>query len=364
MMIFWLVMATPFSHNCLMAQTNPPVWSRWLDKANLAPEFVPPTTLQAWEKERGQIRKRLWQLLGDLPPRPKLPSVHTLSREDRGDYILEKFEFDNQAGDTVPGYLLLPKNVKGKVPAILYCHWHGGEYDIGKEELFQAKHTPEQPGPTLVRRGYAVLAIDACCFGERNGKGPGGPEDIGSKGELTASKLNLWLGRTLWGMILRDDLMALDYLASRPEVDASRIGVTGMSMGSTRSWWLMALDDRIKTGVCVACMTRYHNLIAQENLKAHGIYYFVPNLPKYFDMDAVIPLAAPSPILFLTGDSDPGSPVDGIHVIEDKAEKVYRLYGSEGHFQSVVYPGLGHKYLPEMWEKTLSWMDKNLGNAK
>ena len=76
MMIFWLVMATPFSHNCLMAQTNPPVWSRWLDKANLAPEFVPPTSLQAWEKERAQIRKQLWQLLGDLPPRPSIKTVH------------------------------------------------------------------------------------------------------------------------------------------------------------------------------------------------------------------------------------------------------------------------------------------------
>jgi dienelactone hydrolase len=357
-------LATLFSDNCLVAQTNAPIWSRWLDKATLAPEFVPPIDRKVWETERGQIRKELWLLLGDLPPRPRLPTIHTLSREDRGDYVLEKFEFDNQAGDMVPGYLLLPKKVTGKVPAVLYCHWHGGEYDIGKEELFQTKHTPGQPGPTLVRRGYAVLAVDACCFGERNGKGPGGPEDIGSKGELTASKLNLWLGRTLWGMILRDDLMALDYLASRPEVDAKRIGVTGMSLGSTRSWWLMAMDDRIKTGVCVACMTRYHNLIAEESLKAHGVYYFVPNMLKHFDTDAVIPLAAPRPILFLTGDSDAGSPLEGIHVIEDKAGKVYRLYGQKSHFQSIVYPGLGHKYLPEMWEKMLSWMDKNLKNTQ
>jgi len=334
-MILLLGMAIWLCDSCLVAQTNAPTWSRWLDKATLAPKFVPPTTRQSWEKEQAQIRNELWQLLGDLPQRPKLPSVHTLSREDRGDYILEKFEFDNLAGNTVPGYLLLPKNVKGKVPAILYCHW--SDFDIGKGELFEARHTPEQPGPALVQQGYAVLAIDACCFGERNGKGPGGAGDTGVKGELTASKLNLWLGRILWGMMLRDDLMALDYLASRPEVDAKRIGVTGMSLGSTRSWWLMALDDRIKTGVCVACMTRYHNLIGQENLWEHGIYYFVPNMLKHFDMDEVIPLAAPRPILFLTGDSDPGSPVDGIHAIEDKAGKVYRLYGEESHFQSIVY---------------------------
>ena len=359
-LVFRLVFAAAFFNTTLMAQTNAPAWSRWLDKSAIAPEFAPPASRRAWEKQRTEIRKQLWKLLGDLPPRPKTPDVHTLSREDRGEYTLEKFEFDNLAGDIVPGYLLLPKNASAKVPAILYCHWHGGEYDIGKEELFQAKHTPEPPGPTLARRGYAVIAIDACCFGERNGKGPGGPDDTGTKGELTASKLNLWFGRTLWGMILRDDLMALDYLASRPEVDANRIGVTGMSMGSTRSWWLMALDERIKTAVCVACMTRYRDLIAAEQLKAHGIYYFVPGMLKHFDTDAVISLAAPRPILFLTGDSDAGSPIGGIHAIENSAKKVYALYGGQDNFQSVVYPGLGHEYLPEMWQKMLSWMDKNL----
>ena len=116
---------------------------------------------------------------------------------------------------TVPGYLLLPKSVSGTSPAILYCHWHGGEYDLGKEELFQSRHTPEPPGPALAKRGFVVLAIDAYCFGERNGQGPGGEAEKGSAGEMTASKFNLWVGRTLWGMLLRDDLMALDYLASR-----------------------------------------------------------------------------------------------------------------------------------------------------
>ena len=70
---------------------------------------------------------------------------------------MEKFQFDNGAGAIVPGYLLLPEEATGKAPAILYCHWHGGEYDIGKEELFQAKHTPEPPGPAFAKRGFVVL---------------------------------------------------------------------------------------------------------------------------------------------------------------------------------------------------------------
>jgi dienelactone hydrolase len=347
----------------LMAQTNQTDAARWLAHADVAPPFSAPATRAAWDTNRKGIRTELWTLLGDLPPRPKVPKVETLSREDRGTYFVEKFQFDNGAGATVPGYLLLPKQAEGKVPGILYCHWHGGEYQIGKEEIFQDRHTPEVPGPALVVRGFAVLGIDAYCFGERSGRGPGGPDEKGGDGEMSASKFNLWVGRTLWGMILRDDLMALDYLASRPEVDSSRVGVTGISMGATRSWWLMALDERLKTGVAVACLTRYQDLIRHESLRAHGIYYFVPGMLKHFDTEAVIALIAPRPVLFMTGDQDGGSPVDGIHAIEATVRPVYRLYGKEKEFQSMVYEGLGHVYTPEMWRRTLGWMDEHLKEA-
>ncbi len=349
-----------------MGETN--YSTQWLENADVAAPLVAPKTSAAWEKQRGEIRSTLWQLLGKLPPRPAVPKVQITKREDRGDYVVEKFEFDNGAGATVPGYLLLPKTSNGKkLPAILYCHWHGGQYDIGKEELFQANHTPEAPGPTLAKRGYVVIAIDAYCFGERNDKGPAGlfpttnaVTGIGPARELSASKFNLWVGRTLWGMMLRDDLMALDYLVSRPEVDTNNVAVTGMSLGATRSWWLMALDDRFKTGVPVACMTRYQNLLQHDALPAHGIYYFVPGMLNHFDTEAVIACIAPRPVLFMTGDADRGSPIDGIREIEKRVKPVYALYGKEKSFVNDVYPELGHKYLPEMWQKMLNWMDSNL----
>jgi dienelactone hydrolase len=328
------------------------------------PDLKAPASLGEWQANRTIIRSELWHLLGDLPERPKVPPVRILKREDRGAYSLEKFEFDNGAGAIVPGYLLLPKNLTGKVPAILYCHWHGGDYDIGKEELFRNDKTFRLTGPTLALRGFAVIAIDSYCFGERNGKGPQGADDKASAGEMTASKYELWMGRSLWGMILRDDLMALDYLASRPEVDTERIGVTGMSMGATRSWWLMALDERIKTGVAVACLTRYQNLIAHQGLKYHGIYYFVPGMLKHFDTEAVVALAAPRPLLCMNGELDGGSPTDGIRVIEQKVKPIYTIYGQESAFDSTVYPSIGHEYLPEMWERTLRWFDDKLGKTK
>lgn len=343
-------------------QAAEPNAEAWLAQAKIAPPLKVPASLKAWQQQRGEIRTKLNELLGDLPPRPPVSAFQVIAKEDKGAYMLETIQFDNGAGEMVKGFLFIPKTATAqtKAPAILYCHWHGGQYDSGKNELLGTNATPVAPGPALAEAGYVVLGIDAPCFGERNGQGPDGPQQKGGAGEMTAAKFHLWAGRTLWGMMVRDDLTALDYLCSRPEVDAARVGVTGISMGSTRSWWIMALDDRPRAAVCVACMTRYEELIRAGMLKAHGIYYFVPGMLKHFDTEAVIALGAPRPMLFMTGDQDGGSPIEGVKHLGEIVSQVYALHGDEARqrFENTIYPGIGHVYLPEMWEKTLQWMDQ------
>ena len=152
-------------------------------------------------------------------------------------------------------------------------------------------------GPALVRAGYVVLCIDAYAFGERRFQGPAGKREEGAATEWALAKTFLWEGRTLWGMIVRDDVLALNYLASRPEVNPARIGAMGMSMGSTRTWWIAALDDRIKAAVSVSCLTRYQDLIHTGWVNGHGIYYFVPGmLHEKIDAESVVGLIAPRPL--------------------------------------------------------------------
>jgi dienelactone hydrolase len=340
------------------AGTNGAAGDALLQAIGGVPTFKVRNSAAELPAQRTEVRSILRKALGELPPRPDPTAVKVVSRTDRGDWFEERIEFDNGAGARVPGVLLLPKGATGKSPAILYCHWHGGEYDGGKIELFQKKHTPVEPGPELVRRGYAVLAIDAPCFGERHGQGPDG--ERGSAGEMSASKLELWLGRSLWGMMLRDDLIALDYLCSRSEVDTGRIGATGISMGATRTWWLMALDERIRSGVAVACLTRYQDLIVAGGLKYHGIYYYVPGLLRHFDTEAVIACVAPRSLLCLNGDQDAGSPPSGIRTIERIVKPAWELSGRPAEFRSVIYPGVGHTYTPEMWAEMLAWFDRSL----
>lgn len=325
-----------------------------------APEFNIPTSLAEWQSNRRAVRETLVKVMGNLPSRPKAPAVVVSSRTDKGGYFEERFTFDNGAGATVPGVVLIPKGKLKKYPAIYYCHWHGGNYDLGKNELFSTHHTPQVPADALTQMGYLVVAIDAYCFGERSGVGPGGPNEKGGAEEMSTSKRELWLGRSLWAMMVRDDLMAIDYLFTRPDVDVSRVAVTGISMGATRTWWLMALDERLKTGVAVGCMTRYEDLIAAKQLKAHGIYYFVPGILNHFDTEAIISLAAPRPMLFMTGDQDDGSPVEGIYNIEKVVKRTYQLYGAESSFVNIVYPQTGHVYTADMWECMGRWMMTHL----
>lgn len=323
------------------------------------PEFTIPPDLNAWQRQRPALKDSLMALLGNVPA-ADTPDVRILSREKKQGYTLETFEFDNGLGAVVPGYFLIPEEHKPRYPAIFYCHWHGGNYDLGKQEIFTTHHTPEVPAETLTRAGYVVMAIDAYCFGERSGQGPGGPLEKGSAEEMSTSKRALWFGRSLWAMMVRDDRMALNYLFTREEVDTRRVAVTGISMGATRSWWLMALDERIKTGVAVGCLTRYQDLIAEQKLRAHGIYYFVPGILNYFDTEAIISLIAPRAVLFMTGDEDIGSPVSGIRTIDAKVRPVYALYGRENAFENIIYPKTGHVYTPAMWEEMKRWMEEKL----
>jgi len=234
-------------------------------------------------------RKLLYSLLGDLPDRNRPIKVKKITEQTLENYKLEKLILDLNGEEDVPAYFVKPKSYTGKLPVILYNHAHGGNYALGKDELIKGRDALQKPpyADVFVKMGYAAFCIDTWMFGERLAK------------ESITFKKFLWNGKVLWGMMVYDSLRAIDYLVSRPEVDSKRIGTMGISMGSTMSWWVAALDTRIKVCVDICCLTDFHTLMEKKLLDEHGLYYYVPGLLKYFTTAKINSLIAPRPILVL-----------------------------------------------------------------
>lgn len=322
--------------------------------------IAPPATRAEWDAYAPSARAALWSLLGDMPP-VFTPAATITRREPREGYVVESLAFDNGAGATVYGYLLLPETIAKPAPAVLYHHAHGGKYDVGKDELWRDAGIGMTRGEALVRAGFVVLAVDAYGFNQRQTQGAAGERERGAATELTLFKQFVWEGKTLWGMMVRDDLLALNYLVARPEVDPLRVGATGMSLGGSRTTWLGALDERIKTVVPVAQMTRYAEFAASGNYDLHGIYYYLPGFLKSgLDMEILASLAAPRAQMILIGDADPLSPIEGVRKVIDFTRRVYQLYGAEARFMPRVYAGMGHQYTPEMFATMVDYFRATL----
>lgn len=319
-------------------------------------KFEPPTNAVAWKAQRPEVLRKVVESLGDLPPRPSPQRVRVESRELRSGYTLERVAIDNGVDGEISALLLIPEKLQKPAPAVLWLH--SSTPDKNQVITPNTNGGEESLGEAWVRAGYVVFAPDAYWHGDRAGTGPAGAAERTGEEHQSLFKFHLWMGRTLWGMFVRDDQIALDYLCSRPEVDAKRIGATGMSMGSTRAWWLAAVDERVTATVGIACLTRYQNLIAHGQLRQHGVYYFTNGLLKHFDSEAVVALIAPRAALFLTGELDAGSPADGIRVIEQQVSKVYAALGAPEKFHNVLYPETGHTVTPEMRREMMAWFER------
>ena len=303
--------------------------------------------------QQGVRRAALWNTLGDLPRKHSAGPAKALSVEKHDGYTLERLVLELNGTEAVPAILLIPERLQRPAPGLLFIHWHGDMYDLGKEQLLRGTSVQPAYAPVCAELGLVTLAIDSWCFGERK------HDANGQKGEHDAFKLMLWRGQTLWGMMMFDEFQALSYLAGRPEVDARRIGAFGMSMGATKAWWLAALDPRVALTIDLCCLTDYESLIASGGLHEHGLYYFVPSLLKQFDAAQINELIVPRPRLSLNGCFDRLTPSDGVEKIRDRLYPLYREQGKE-HDCCIELLKCGHEETPEMRALVVHWLRNSL----
>lgn len=295
-------------------------------------------------------RTQLYELLGDLPPRDMRISAERVAYQESAKYSLETLVLHLNGIEPVPAYFVRPLGSTGPLPTVLYHHAHGGDYVLGKDELLNGRGALLKPtyAEALTAEGYAVLAIDHWLFGERRGRT-----------ELETFKGMLWQGQVLWGMIMYDALRAMDYLASREDVDSSRIATMGMSFGSTLAWWLAALDERVRVCVDLCCLTDFQALIDTRGLDGHGIYYYVPGLLKHFTTSSINALIAPRPHLSTAGIYDRLTPVAGLDKVDAAMRERYGSLGAEANWSLKRYT-CGHMETAAMRQDILRFLRKHL----
>jgi hypothetical protein len=167
-------------------------------------------------------------------------------------------------------------------------------------------------------------------------------------------------GYTPAGVEAWNCVRALDYLETRKEVDANRIGVTGRSGGGAYSWWIAAIDERIKVAVPVAGITDLQNHVVDGCVEGHCDCMFIVNTYRW-DYPLVAALVAPRPLLISNSDKDTIFPLDGVLRVHEKVRRIYKLYGAEKNLGLQITEG-PHKDTQELRTHAFVWFNRFLKN--
>lgn len=305
-----------------------------------------------WLERAPTLRQELLAMLGldPMPPRGDLKPVVT-GRLDHEDFVVEKLHFQSLPGLYVTGNLYLPKRRTAKLPAILYVCGHSvmkeGNVSLGNKTGYQ--HHPAW----FARNGFACLAIDTIQLGEIPGLHHG------------TRNLEMWWwnsrGYTPAGVETWNGMRALDYLASREEIDPERLGVTGRSGGGAYSWYIAAADERVKAAVPVAGITDLRNHIVDNVIDGHCDCMFLLNT-KGWDFAKLAALVAPRPLLIANTDKDPIFPVDGVERIHRDVASVYRALGAKDKLGLLITEG-PHKDTQELQVPAFRWFKRFLDHV-
>ncbi len=306
-------------------------------------------TLEDWTSRRETYRQQLLEMLGldPLPEKTPLEPVVT-GVVEHDEFTVEKLHYQSIPGLYVTGNLYLPKGLSGKAPTILYVCGHAqmkeGDVSFGNKTGYQ------HHGAWFARHGYVCLTIDTLQLGEIQGIHHGTYREgmwwWNSRGYCPA-------GVEAWNCV-----RALDYLETRPEVDATKIGVTGRSGGGAYSWWIAAIDERIQCAVPVAGITSLHNHVVDGCVEGHcDCMYFVNTYEWDFPMVAA--LVAPRPLLISNTDKDGIFPLDGVVDVHRKVRDIYELYGAGDKLGLQITEG-PHKDTQELHIHAFVWMNRFL----
>lgn len=336
---------------------------------------------------RTAARAKVREVLSYEPPRVDFePEI--LGRADCGDYWCERVLISTTPWFRIPAYVLIPKGLKNPAPAIVDLHSHGGMFLFGKEKVIdfgtnhpamikyhQQNYDGRPTATALVKRGYVVISIDAFMFGERRvlldedlkfgwDRSKYSLDDVQHLNqkcrakESTIAKSLVLAGATWPGVVNFDDRRVVEYLTTRPDVDATRIGCIGISMGGYRSAYLAATDERIKAACVVGFMSSMRPML-QSHVDTHSWIHFLPGLHKLMDFPELVSLTAPRALFVQQCSQDRLFPLAGMQSSIRRIAELYESAGCRDQFLGRFYDE-PHRWSIAMQDEAFTWLDEKL----
>src|SRR2546426_5611112 len=305
------------------------------------------------ERRKQVVREEILQILGGLPDYNGPLHARIAGRIQAEGYAIEKVIFESLPGFFVTANLYRP-NQPGRYPAVLFQSGHTQE---GKPE-------PQRAAANLALKGFVVLCFDPIGQGEREQtydpqlKAPAAGWSVNE--HIQAGAQGILVGQSVARYFIWDAKRALDYLLSRPEVDAANVGAAGCSGGGALTMFIGALDPRLKAVVPACFPNSYRLLFAGPDPDSEMSW---PNfLSRGLDMADFVELSAPTPWLIQATEHDYFTP-EGARLVYEEARRWYALYGAEDKVRFFVGSG-PHGTPLESREAIYEWMIRWLKNGQ
>jgi len=298
----------------------------------------------SWEKIREDRYKEMVEMLSlvDVPLEGKRSplNVRKVGTIQQDGFRIDKLYYESSPGLYVPADLYVPDSITEPVPGILYQCGHSR-----KQKVHYQPHARR-----FAELGFVCLIVETIQWGEVYGEHWGcyarGWFNWYSRG-YTPAGVETWNG-----------IRGLDLLSELPYVDAEKLGVTGISGGGALTWYIAAMDPRIKAAATVCGNSTLESQIYTRTVDGHcDCMMFINTYQRDFhDLGALI---APRPLFIAQADRDGLNTIESSQEVYDSLKTFYSMFDAEDNIEFISTPG-GHSYHPNSRKAIFSFFIKHL----
>jgi dienelactone hydrolase len=290
----------------------------------------------SWQKN---LRSKLTELVGGFPTERVALRPVTLETRAFAGYRREKVVFDSRAGVSVLAYVLIPSNAKPVSPVVICVPGHGrgvddivGIDDQGRDRTDKAGYQHDF-AIQVAEAGMAAVAIEPLGFGCRR-DAVTARKGLGTSACQPAAGGAMLVGETMIGWRVWDVMRTVDYIASRPDLDAARVGLMGISGGGTVTLFGTALEPRIRAAMVSGYLNTFEHSIGSLS---HCIDNYVPGILNWAEMHDVAGLIAPRPLFVESGERDNIFPIAASIDSFNRVREIYGVFGAADRVEHEVF---------------------------